>query len=58
MDRMAQKLEREVLIALDNDRIEKEGELRHQTRIARQATVALLKVQADQFGYPGGSLYG
>ena len=50
MDRMAQKHEREVQIALDNDRIEKEGELRHQTRIARQSTVELLKVQADQIG--------
>ncbi len=35
MDRMAQKHEREVQIALDNDRIQMEGELRHQTRIAR-----------------------
>ncbi len=50
MDRMAQKHEREVHIAVDNDRIEKEGELRHQTRIARQSTVELLKVQADQIG--------
>ena len=50
MDRMAQKHQREVQIALDNDRIEKEGELRHQTRIARQSTVELLKVQADQIG--------
>ncbi len=50
MDRKAQKHEREVQIALDNDRIEKEGELRHQTRIARQSTVELLQVQADQIG--------
>ncbi len=50
MDRMAQKHQREVQIALDNDRIEKEGELRHQTRIARQSAVELVKVQADQIG--------
>jgi hypothetical protein len=50
MDRLAQKHEREIQIALDNDRIEKEGELWHQTRIARQSTAELLKVQVDQIG--------
>ncbi len=50
MDRMAQKHQREVQFALDNDRIEKKGELRHQTRIARQSAVELLKVHEEQRG--------
>ena len=45
MDRMAAKHTREVQIALDKDRLERDGELRLQTRKARQATVELLKVQ-------------
>jgi hypothetical protein len=48
MERMEHKHEREVQIALDKDRIEKEGELKRQTRIARQSTVELSKVQGDQ----------
>ena len=50
MDRMAQKHAREVQIALEIDRVEKEGELRQQTRIARQSTVELVKVQVEQIG--------
>ena len=50
MDRMAQKHAREVQIALEKDRVEKEGELRQQTRIARQSTVELGKVQVEQIG--------
>ena len=50
MDRMAQKYAREVQIALEKDRVEKEGELRQQTRIARQSTVELVKVQVEQIG--------
>ena len=45
MERMAAKHTREVQIALDKDRLERDGELRQQTRKARQATVELLKVQ-------------
>jgi hypothetical protein len=45
MDRMAAKHVREVQITLDNDRVEMDGYLRHQTRNARQATVELLKVE-------------
>jgi hypothetical protein len=45
MDRMAAKHAREVQIALDNDRVERDGYLRLQTRKARQAIVELLKVQ-------------
>ena len=45
MDRMAAKHAREVQIALDNDRVERDGYLRLQTRKARQATVGLLKVE-------------
>jgi hypothetical protein len=48
LDRMAQKHKREVQIALDKDRIEKEGEIRQHTRIARQATAELVKGQAEQ----------
>ena len=50
MDRMAQKHAREVQIALEKDIVEKEGELRQQTRIARQSTVELGKVQVEQIG--------
>jgi hypothetical protein len=50
MNRMAQKHAREVQIALEIDRVEKEGELRQQTRIARQSTVELVKVQVEQIG--------
>ncbi len=45
MERMAAKHEREVQIALDKDRVERDGDLRLQTRKARQAEVELLKVQ-------------
>ena len=47
MDRMAQKHAREVKIALVKDRVERDGDLRSQTRIARQCTAEHLKVQAE-----------
>jgi hypothetical protein len=47
MDRMAQKHARQVKIALDKDRVQRDGDLRSQIRIARQATAELMKVQAD-----------
>ena len=40
MDRMKQKHAREVKLALEKDRIERDGELRSQTRIARQASAS------------------
>ncbi len=45
MERMAGKHAREVQIALDKDRLERDGDLRLRTRKARQATVELLQVQ-------------
>ena len=45
MDRMAQKHAREVKIALDKDRVERGGDLRCQTRIARQSTAEHMKLQ-------------
>ena len=45
MERMTAKQSREVQIALDNDRVERDGDLRLQTRKARQAVVELLKIQ-------------
>jgi hypothetical protein len=45
MERMAAKHARKVQIALDKDRVERDGDLRLQTRKARQAEVELLKVQ-------------
>ena len=47
MDRMAQKHAREVKIALDKDRVERDGDLRSQTRIARQSTAELMKLQVE-----------
>ena len=41
MERMAAKHAREVQIALDKDRVERDGDLRLQTRKARQAIVEL-----------------
>ncbi len=45
MERMAAKHAREVQIALDKDRVERDGDLQLQTRKARQVEVKLLKVQ-------------
>ncbi len=45
IERMARKHARELEIALDKDRLERDGDLRLQTRQARQARVELLKVQ-------------
>ena len=47
MDRMAQKHAREVKIALDKDRVERDGDLRCQTRIARQSTAEHMKLQVE-----------
>ncbi len=47
MDRMEQKHERKVKLALENDRIERDGDLRSQTRLARQFTSQLEKVEVD-----------
>lgn len=48
MGRIEQKHAREVQIALEKDRVEKAGELRQQTRLARQASVELVKVQVKE----------
>ena len=50
MGRIEQKHAREVQIALEKDRVEKVGELRQQTRLARQASVELVKVQVKENG--------
>jgi hypothetical protein len=50
MGRIEQKHAREVQIALEKDRVEKAGELRQQTRLARQASVELVKVQVKENG--------
>jgi hypothetical protein len=47
MDRMEQKHARQVKLALEKDRIERDGELRSQTRIARQASAQLQKVEGE-----------
>ncbi len=44
---MEQKHAREVKHALEKDRIERDGDLRNQTRIARQATAQLQKVEGE-----------
>jgi hypothetical protein len=47
MDRMDEKHARKVKHALEKDRIERDGELRNQTRIARQASAQLQKLEGE-----------
>ncbi len=47
MDRMEEKHAREVKLALEKDRIERDGDLRSQTRIARQTSAQLQKVKGE-----------
>ena len=46
MDRLKQKHAREVKMMLDRDKVERDADLRSQTRKARQSTAQLEKVQA------------
>jgi hypothetical protein len=48
MDRMEHKHARQVQIALDKERVQLEGAVRVQTRLARQVSAELVEVQGEQ----------